>query len=107
MNEPRPRRRRRLIAAALLIVAPLLWDLARPPGEQASARFLLGAIHLYQRTLSPLMPRLGVRCRFTPTCSHYGEAVIARDGALLGSLEAAWRVLRCGPWTPAGTSDPP
>jgi putative component of membrane protein insertase Oxa1/YidC/SpoIIIJ protein YidD len=33
--------------------------------------------------------------------------VIRRDGALVGSARAGWRVLRCGPWTPAGTPDPP
>ena len=27
--------------------------------------------------------------------------------ALYGSLRARWRVMRCGPWTPAGTVDPP
>ncbi len=90
-------------ALALLFAA----DLARPPRRQLTTRALLGAIHLYQRTLSPHMSGLGVRCRFTPTCSHYGAAVVERDGALVGGLEALWRVLRCGPWTPAGTPDPP
>ena len=48
----------------------------------------------------------GVRCRFTPTCSHYGADAIRKDGALIGSLRAIWRVARCGPWTPMGTVDP-
>lgn len=106
---PPPRRggRRRLVAALLVVGLLLAVDLARPPRAQLSARALLGAIHLYQRTLSPQMPRLGVRCRFTPTCSRYAEAAIAEDGALVGSLRAADRLLRCGPWTPPGTVDPP
>ncbi len=91
----------------LLLVVALAVDFSRPPAEQLSARALLAGIHLYQRTLSPLMPGMGVRCRFTPTCSHYGEAVIAKYGALKGSALAAWRILRCGPWTPAGTVDLP
>ncbi len=91
----------------LLLVVALAVDFYRPPAEQLSARALLAGIHLYQRTLSPLMPGMGVRCRFTPTCSHYGEAVIAKYGALKGSALAAWRILRCGPWTPAGTVDLP
>jgi putative membrane protein insertion efficiency factor len=102
------RRRRLMRAAVLLLVAGLLvFDLARPPAHQVSARLLLGGIHLYQATLSPRMPALGVRCRFRPTCSHYAEGVIARHGALSGSLRAAWRIVRCGPWTPLGTYDPP
>ena len=95
---------RGLLAAALLLLAA---DLFRPPAKQVSARALLAAIDLYQATLSPRLARVGARCRFEPTCSHYGEAVIRRHGALVGSAKAAWRILRCGPWTPAGTEDPP
>jgi len=100
------RRRRALIIAAVLAVL-LGLDLARAPRRQLSARALLGAIHLYQATLSPRMPGLGVKCRFKPTCSHYGEGAIRKYGALVGSVKTAGRILRCGPWTPAGTVDPP
>lgn len=89
------------------LVALLAFDLARAPEAQASARLLLGAIDLYQETLSPLLARSGARCRFEPSCSHYGEGAIREDGALVGSARAAWRVLRCGPWTEVGTVDPP
>ncbi len=83
------------------------YDLAHKPSEQRSARVLLGAINGYQAVLSPLLSSSGVRCRFTPSCSHYGEAVIEKYGAGKGTLRAAWRVLRCGPWTERGTVDPP
>ncbi len=73
-------------------------------GGRAAA---LAAIHAYQRTLSPIAARAGVRCRFTPTCSRYAEAVIARDGLLRGGAKAITRILRCGPWTPFGTRDEP
>ena len=85
----------------------LVYDAARPPARQASARVALAAIHLYQRTLSPLVAGGGVACRFTPTCSRYAEAVIARDGIVRGGWLAVKRVARCGPWTPAGTEDLP
>jgi putative membrane protein insertion efficiency factor len=109
MDPVRRRRLRRLkIGIPILLVCLLLaLDFSRPPHDQLSARALLGAIHLYQATLSPHMGELGVRCRFTPTCSHYGEGAIRKYGAWKGSWLAAWRVLRCGPWTPAGTYDPP
>jgi putative membrane protein insertion efficiency factor len=68
---------------------------------------LTGAIDLYQATLSPLMPRIGVQCRFRPSCSRYAEAAIHKHGALRGTAKAAWRIARCGPWTPAGTVDEP
>ncbi|HEX7181778.1 MAG TPA: membrane protein insertion efficiency factor YidD [Thermoanaerobaculia bacterium] len=101
-----PRRKRAAIVAIGLLVL-LAVDLARRPESQLTARLLLGGIDLYQATLSPLMLRTGVRCRFQPTCSHYGEMAIRKHGALKGSGMAAWRIVRCGPWTPAGTVDYP
>ena len=92
--------------AGAAIAALVAFDLTRAPQRQWSARALLGAITAYQATLSPVMGRAGVRCRFVPTCSHFGADAIRQDGALKGSLRAAGRVLRCGPWTPMGTVDP-
>jgi putative membrane protein insertion efficiency factor len=101
------RRRRKAWIAVLVLLAALAIDLARSPDRQLSARVLLGAIHLYQATLSPRLGALGVQCRFKPTCSHYAEGAVRKYGAWTGSWKAVWRVLRCGPWTPAGTVDPP
>lgn len=67
----------------------------------------IGSIHVYQRALAPAAARVGLRCRFTPTCSRYAEAVIARDGVVRGGLKALARVVRCGPWTAPGTIDEP
>jgi len=103
-HSPRGRRWRRAFLALALLLSV---DLARSPDVQLSARALLWAIDTYQATLSPWMPTAGVHCRFTPTCSHFGEAAIRQDGALIGTLRTAWRILRCGPWTPKGTHDPP
>jgi putative membrane protein insertion efficiency factor len=85
----------------------LIADLRRAPAQQLTARGAIGAIHLYQATLSPLYTRMGVQCRFTPTCSRYGEACVREFGALRGGWLAMKRILRCGPWTPKGTVDPP
>jgi putative membrane protein insertion efficiency factor len=102
------RRHGRLAAIALVLLLSFsLFDLTRPPREQWTARGLLAAIHLYQATLSPHVGEIGVRCRFTPTCSHYGEGAIRKYGALVGTAKTAWRIARCGPWTPLGTYDPP
>lgn len=65
------------------------------------------SIHLYQRALAPAAARVGLRCRFTPTCSRYAEAVIERDGIVRGGIKALTRIARCGPWTPQGTLDEP
>ena len=101
------RRRRRWIGAGLALALILGFDLSRAPERQLSARALLAGIDFYQAVLSPLGEKAGARCRFVPTCSRYAEQVIRRHGALVGSAKAAWRILRCGPWTAMGTADPP
>ena len=70
------------------------------PGERALMRLLLiAAIRLYRRTLSVW---LGPACRYWPSCSHYAEEAVRRHGPLRGSLMAAWRVVRCNPWSHGG-----
>jgi hypothetical protein len=103
---PRRRSRRPLIVSLALVAVLLAVDLARPPEAQLTARAALAALTVYQATVSPLLGHIGVQCRFRPTCSHYAVAAVRQDGALVGSLRAVGRVLRCGPWTPAGTVDP-
>ena len=99
--------KRRAAIAALVFLLLLALDFSRPPSAQISARVLLGGIDFYQATFSILNRKAGGRCRFTPTCSHYGEGAIRKYGALKGTGMAFWRILRCGPWTPRGTVDLP
>jgi putative membrane protein insertion efficiency factor len=67
----------------------------------------IGSIHVYQRALAPAAARIGLRCRFTPTCSRYAETVIARDGVVRGGWETITRIARCNPFTSMGTRDDP
>jgi putative membrane protein insertion efficiency factor len=90
----------------MLLVIAVALDLRRPPAHQWSTAAAVGGIHLYQATLSPFYERAGVRCRFTLTCSHYGEQAIKKFGVARGGYLAAARIMRCGPWTPEGTEDP-
>ena len=99
--------KKRAFAVMALLVVAIALDLRRPVSAQWSTTAAVGGIHLYQATLSPVYEKLGVRCRFTLTCSHYGEEVVRRFGVVRGGWMTAKRVLRCGPWTPAGTNDPP
>lgn len=98
---------KRIWAGVAIVIVAIAIDLRRPPSAQWSTAAAVGSIHLYQATLSPIYAKLGVQCRFTTTCSHYGEAVIRRFGVMRGGWLAAKRVLRCGPWTTAGTVDVP
>lgn len=76
-------------------------DGARLPGRFGrTARAIATApIVFYQRFISPGIPR---RCRYEPTCSHYGVQAIRQYGILRGLVLAGWRLLRCNPWSPGG-----
>lgn len=64
------------------------------------ARSLAGAtIIAYQRVISPALPR---RCKYEPTCSRYAVQAIRDYGILRGLVLAAWRLLRCNPWSRGG-----
>lgn len=63
-------------------------------------RFLLAAIRFYRQAISP--HKGGPSCRYQPTCSQYALTAIERYGALRGGLMAAWRILRCNPFSKGG-----
>jgi uncharacterized protein len=60
---------------------------------------LLAPIRLYQRWVSPLLPR---RCKYLPTCSDYAVQAIRGYGPWRGLVLASWRLLRCNPWSHGG-----
>ena len=65
---------------------------------------LIGLVRLYRLTLSGL---LGGQCRFYPSCSSYALDAIHLHGATRGTLLAAWRIARCGPFTDGGVDPVP
>jgi putative membrane protein insertion efficiency factor len=60
---------------------------------------LVAPIRLYQRFISPALP---ARCKYHPTCSEYAVEAIRTYGVLRGLVLAAWRLLRCNPWSHGG-----
>jgi putative membrane protein insertion efficiency factor len=56
-------------------------------------------IRLYQLLISPLFP---ASCKYHPSCSQYAVDAIRKHGVLKGSAKAAWRLLRCNPWSHGG-----
>jgi uncharacterized protein len=65
----------------------------------ALGRAILAPIRAYQRFISPAFPR---RCKYYPTCSDYAVQAISGYGILRGSVLAAWRLLRCNPFSHGG-----
>jgi uncharacterized protein len=56
-------------------------------------------IFVYQKVISPALPR---RCKYEPTCSRYAVLAIREYGIIRGLVLAAWRLLRCNPWSLGG-----
>ena len=58
----------------------------------------------YRAVVSPLY---GDVCRYHPSCSRYALEAVQQSGVVVGTVQAAWRVLRCNPWSRGGVDDPP
>ena len=56
-------------------------------------------VHAYRAVVSPL---IGPRCKYHPTCSRYALDAIQEVGVVRGLVLAAWRLLRCNPWSHGG-----
>jgi putative membrane protein insertion efficiency factor len=41
-------------------------------------------------------------CKYHPSCSQYASDALRKYGLVRGSLKAAWRILRCNPWSRGG-----
>jgi putative membrane protein insertion efficiency factor len=57
-------------------------------------------VYAYRYTLRPLFP--AGSCKYYPSCSEYAVQAIGRYGMLRGSVLAAWRLLRCNPFSHGG-----
>jgi putative membrane protein insertion efficiency factor len=77
----------------------MLWTVATPV-----RLLLIVLVKLYRATLSGW---LGGQCRFYPTCSHYAEDAVRTHGVVRGVALAAWRIVRCGPFTAGGVDHVP
>jgi putative membrane protein insertion efficiency factor len=56
-------------------------------------------VRFYSRFVSPALPR---RCKYEPTCSAYALEALRRHGPFRGIVLAAWRLLRCNPFSHGG-----
>lgn len=70
--------------------------------KRIATAVLLTPIRAYQRWISPA---IAPRCRYYPTCSNYAVEAIRELGPVRGSILAAWRVLRCNPFSHGGVDE--
>jgi hypothetical protein len=67
--------------------------------KRAARAVVTAPIVVYQWAISPALPR---RCKYEPTCSRYAVQAIGQYGILKGLVLAAWRLLRCNPFSHGG-----
>ncbi len=65
---------------------------------------VMGLIRGYQLVISPMS---GPSCKYYPSCSHYGMEAVRVHGAVVGGTLAAWRIMRCNPFSNGGVDDVP
>jgi len=75
---------------------------ASPPPRlpaRAARAVVIAPLLVWRHVISPGLPR---RCKYEPSCSRYAIDAIREYGVLRGIVLAAWRVLRCNPWSDGG-----
>jgi uncharacterized protein len=71
-----------------------------PARSKVPALLGIALVYLYRCTLGLLVPP--GRCKYHPSCSQYALDALRKHGLLKGSALAAWRLLRCNPWSRGG-----
>ena len=62
-------------------------------------KLFIALIKFYRKYISPMKT---TKCPYYPTCSTYGLQAVEKYGALKGGALAAWRILRCNPFSKGG-----
>jgi putative membrane protein insertion efficiency factor len=60
----------------------------------------IGLVYLWRYSFGLFLPK--GQCKYHPSCSQYAIDALRKDGLLIGSGKAAWRLLRCNPWSRGG-----
>jgi len=60
----------------------------------------IGFVYAWRYSLGLLTPP--GTCKYHPTCSQYAIDALREFGLVRGSMLAAWRLLRCNPWSHGG-----
>ena len=77
---------------------------ALPAPSRLVRQLAILPVRLYQILLSPLVP--ANTCKYHPSCSEYAILAIRKHGVIRGAGMAAWRLLRCNPWSHGGVDYP-
>jgi len=65
-------------------------------------KIFITLIHVYKRFLSPVFQKMGIRCKYYPSCSEYTKQAIEKYGVIKGVFLGIKRILRCNPFSKGG-----
>ena len=72
---------------------------------RAAPAFLgIALVHAYRFTFGAFVP--AGTCKYHPSCSEYALGALRKHGLFKGLALAAWRLLRCNPWSHGGVDHP-
>jgi putative membrane protein insertion efficiency factor len=60
----------------------------------------IGLVYVWRYSFGLMLPR--GQCKYHPSCSQYAIDALRKDGLFVGGAKAAWRLLRCNPWSRGG-----
>ena len=65
-------------------------------------KVLIFLLNNYQKFISPMFKKVGVNCKYYPSCSEYMKQAIEKYGSLRGIYLGVKRLLRCNPFSKGG-----
>jgi putative membrane protein insertion efficiency factor len=69
-------------------------------GVGAGAYIGIALVYAWRYSFGLLTP--AGTCKYHPSCSQYALDALRAHGLVKGSAKAAWRLLRCNPWSHGG-----
>ena len=65
-------------------------------------KIILKIIKIYKKIISPLFEKMGIHCKYYPTCSEYMKQSIEKYGAVKGGFKGVKRLFKCNPLSKGG-----
>lgn len=65
-------------------------------------KILIFLLKSYKKIISPIFSKLGVHCKFYPSCSEYMMQAIEKYGSIKGCYLGIKRLLKCHPFAKGG-----
>ena len=60
----------------------------------------IAVVYVWRYSVGMLLPQ--GQCKYHPSCSQFAIDALRKHGLVIGSAKAAWRLLRCNPWSHGG-----